>query len=158
MLEDGSSIFIESEDGELEGKNAFVADAEGNPTEEAAPNGTHLLRDGRSITIEEGVVTSVQEATDEVENLKNTIAELEAKLQEKEEAEAKSNGELEEAKSQMLELIKDVENLKKMTVGGDEPVKKPYVKPQNKFDTLKETGHVLDDFAKQIYNKHYNQN
>ena len=52
-LEDGDSIMVESDDGELEGK----------PTN--APNGTHKLKDGRSITVADGVVTSVQEASAE---------------------------------------------------------------------------------------------
>ena len=47
-LNDGEKLFVVSEDGELEGKEVFKADAEGNRTDEAAPDGTHDLNDGRS--------------------------------------------------------------------------------------------------------------
>lgn len=68
-LEDGKGIFVFSEDGELEGKKAVLADAEGEPTDAPAPDGEHILRDKRKITIEGGTVTSVTEdATEEPEN------------------------------------------------------------------------------------------
>ena len=82
-LEDGSIIFVESEDGELEGKQTN------------APAGTHRLRDGRSITVveteSENVIESVSEDVSELENkddekemMKAKISELEAKIKDME--------------------------------------------------------------------------
>jgi len=82
-LEDGSNIFVESEDGELEGKMTN------------APAGTHRLKDGRTITVVEtdegNVVESVSEDSSELENkdeekemMKAKIEELEAKIKDME--------------------------------------------------------------------------
>jgi hypothetical protein len=91
-LADGAQIFVDSEDGELEGKATD------------APDGTHQLQDGRSITVEGGVVVSVQEAEAaamedgadaEKEAMKEQIAQLQMQLQEamamKKEQEEKHN-------------------------------------------------------------------
>jgi len=77
-LEDGAMIYVESEDGELEGKATD------------APDGTHKLQDGRSITVEGGIVTSVQEDSANMEGeedaekvaMQEQIADLQAQLQE----------------------------------------------------------------------------
>lgn len=62
-LEGGETeLFIYSEDGELAGKRAVLAEG-GEPTETPAPAGTHTLRDGREIVIGEGgIVESVSES------------------------------------------------------------------------------------------------
>lgn len=55
-------LFIFSEDGEIEGKRAVIAEG-GEPTEQAAPEGSHSLNDGRSITVgADGVIQSVSES------------------------------------------------------------------------------------------------
>ena len=61
----GEALYIYSEDGELPGKQAVLADGEGNPTETPAPDGEHTLTDGRVLTIENGIVTAVSEASSE---------------------------------------------------------------------------------------------
>ena len=150
-LADGTTIFVESEDGELEGKNAFTVDEEGNPTEEAVANGVHELQDGRSITVEDGVVMSVQES--EEEDLNNKIAELEAKMaemaQEKEAAEAKVT----ESQQEIKALAEEFKNLSKLTVGDQSPPKKPIIKAKNRFEEEPDKGHPLDSFAKYLNNK-----
>lgn len=76
-LADGSKIWVETEDGELEGKVAYTTDSEGNPTSDFAPVGTHDLIDGRKITVGEGgVITAVE--LNEMDALKNEIAALKA--------------------------------------------------------------------------------
>ena len=87
-LADGKMLFVYSEDGELEGKQAVLADAEGNPTEENAPAGTHDLRDGRKIVVGEGgVISAVEEsalaqAIARAEAAEKKVAEMEAKVNE----------------------------------------------------------------------------
>ncbi len=56
-LEDGTMLYVETKDGEVEGKRVF--DAEGNP----ASDGVKPLQDGRIITVENGVITAVQEVS-----------------------------------------------------------------------------------------------
>lgn len=152
-LSDGGSIFVESEDGELEGKKAFTVDEEGNPTETPVEDGVHTLEDGRSITVEGGVVLSVQEAmpTEEVDVLKEQVKNLEAQIaeaqKEKEElaeANAKETGEI---KTVVSELMAEVKNFKQMTVGNVEPVKKPVIQPENKFKSEPEPKTGMDNFA-----------
>ena len=63
QVPDGPSLYIFSEDGELAGKRAVLAEG-GEPTDQPAPSGTHALEDGREIVIGEGgVIESVEEAT-----------------------------------------------------------------------------------------------
>jgi hypothetical protein len=54
-LEDGTEIFVVTEDGVLEGNQVLIGD---NP----APDGSHTLSDGRVITVEAGVITAVADA------------------------------------------------------------------------------------------------
>lgn len=55
-------LFVFSEDGEIEGKRAVLAEG-GEPTETPAPEGPHDLNDGRSITVgADGVIQSVTES------------------------------------------------------------------------------------------------
>ncbi len=92
-LKDGNMLFVDSEDGDLVGKPAYV---NGDP----APDGTHELADGRMVRTEAGMVAEVMEGEpapaegmeyeEEKAQLLARIAELEAMVQEKQaEAEAK---------------------------------------------------------------------
>ena len=79
-LSDGTSLYIYSDDGELAGKRAVLADSEGMPTEQVAPVGTHKLSDGREIIVGEGgVIESVGESESEASAAKIAMAEEEAK-------------------------------------------------------------------------------
>lgn len=150
-LEDGTVIYVESEDGELVGKPAFRTDEEGNPTEEAAPAGVHNLRDGRTITIgEDGTVTAVGEAGAPEETTEELQAKLEASLEESKQLKAKI-GELtakemelttanktlteavEETKVTVSQLAAEVENLASVTVGSPFKTIKPNTLPENRF-------------------------
>ena len=72
-LADGGMLFVESEDGEFVGKRAYLTDEEGNRSEQPAPEGTHELKDGRSIVVDgEGVIIEI---TDEVAEDKDQIIE-----------------------------------------------------------------------------------
>jgi ATP-dependent protease ClpP protease subunit len=105
-LEDGENIFVESEDGELEGKTTN------------APAGTHRLKDGRTITVVEGengnVVESVSEDATEAEAMEDGEDE-EKKMLAKENEELKAKVEELEAKAlaqktENEEKLKEVEN------------------------------------------------
>jgi len=156
-LEDGMNLFVESEDGEFVGKSVFMADDEGNRTDEPAPDGNHRLDDGREITVESGVITAVTEdetADNEiVEDLKQKVESLETEL-------AKANADNKEAlkmvdnvKEAHKELVSEIKNLKKMTVGNTTPVKKAIVEPQDKFNAPKSKGHKLDGFGGTLKNQ-----
>ena len=154
-LEDGSMIFVQTEDGELEGKPAFTTDEEGNGTDTPAPDGTHALRDGRSITVEGGVVVSVQEESAE-DKLTAKVAELEEALQnmqaEKDTVEAK----LSEGTETLAAIMTEVTNLKKMTAGDTAAPKKVVHEPTNKFNEPATKGHSLDGFAKDLFAQYKN--
>ena len=153
-LEDGAMIFIESEDGEVEGKVAYTTDAEGNKTEELAPEGTHILKDGRSIVVgADGIVVSVSEVDtmdEEKEALTNEIAELKAQLEASNSANEKVTNEFQDVKNK---LITEIESIKKQTLGKT-VVAKAFVKPVDKLNNnTKVNGHKMDAFANSINNK-----
>lgn len=114
-LEDGNTIFVESEDGELEGKATN------------APDGTHRLRDGRSITVADGVVQSVQEGEseeaegmdddEEKQAMRDKIAQLEAQLQE-------ASAMTQEKEESYNKLSEEVMNIKKMISSNASPLVK----------------------------------
>lgn len=157
-LADGATIFIESEDGEFEGKRAFVVDAEGEVTSTPAPDGTHELRDGRSITVSEGVITSVQEAVEpeavmdeEKEKMRARIAELEAQIAGATTAKTEVELQNKSMMDQVKALAKEVETLSSLTVGKAFEAEKGHVAPKNK-DTQPQpsSGSNLDDFTNRI--------
>lgn len=143
-LQEGGALFIMSEDGDLVGKPAYVADADGNKTEEPAPEGMHMLADGRSITINsEGTVEGISEAAPaeamqddkEKDELKARVAELEAEIQAKDATNEKLSNEIEEVKSVLADMGSEIRSIKSLTAGGDQPISKAYVKPKDKSIT-----------------------
>jgi len=127
-LEDGTEIFVFSEDGEFEGKRAVIADEEGRPTEQNAPEGSHTLRDGRVIVVGEGgIIQAVEEAPDAEAMEKEMDAMKEEKkmlMEEKEALQAKveaMNAEMEEKensyKDQFNALAQEIKALKEEVVG-----------------------------------------
>lgn len=71
-LQDGSEIFIDSEDDDLIGKSVFTV-ADGEVTTDAAADGDYTLEDGRVVVVAGGVVTELREVED-VEALKTELA------------------------------------------------------------------------------------
>lgn len=148
-LEDGNMIYIESEDGEFVGKVAYTS----SDMAEVVGEGTYTLIDGRSLTVgADGEVTAVDEvveASEEVEDLKNQIKELTAKLEastvtnetlvsdkaELEAKEEKTTNEIAEMKTATAEVMKEVKALKEITAGGEPVVSKGFVKPEDKTQT-----------------------
>lgn len=125
-LADGQKVFVFTEDGEVEGKRAVIADADGNPTETNAPAGPHPLVDGRTITVgEDGVITAVSEGlSDRLAAMEKEKEEIAAKLamteKEKEEMQAKLNSYEEEKKqisAQMTALKAEFDAFKKEVPG-----------------------------------------
>ena len=127
-LEDGTQLFVFSEDGEFEGKRAVIADEDGRPTEENAPAGTHTLRDGRQIVVGEGgIIQAVEEAPDAEAMEKEMEAMEEEKkmlMEEKEALQAKveaMNAEMEEKEKsyqdQFNALAKEIKALKEEVIG-----------------------------------------
>lgn len=87
QVSEGPTLFVEEgEDGEIEGQTAYVANEDGTPSEELAPEGDHVLEDGRTITVSaEGVITAVAEENDEdLEEARAEIQRLKDELAEKE--------------------------------------------------------------------------
>lgn len=138
-LADGKKIFVESEDGELEGKKAFLTDAEGNRTETPAPAGNHDLIDGRVITVDAtGTITAVMEemADKAKEEMQQKISELENLLTESKAENETLVNRLTEAENTMKDIVTEVSNLKKMTVGGSFKTTKAFVKPTERGEKV----------------------
>jgi ATP-dependent protease ClpP protease subunit len=158
-LSDGVKIFVVSEDGELVGKEAFIADEEGNRTDEIAPAGTHELIDGRSIVIsDEGIVEAIEEmeapaeaeVDEEKEALKNKVAELEAQLKASNEASTTVTNQMEELKGLTLTMKSELDAIKNTAVGEEPVIANGYTKPENKSTAAKEPASSMDKFAKQL--------
>jgi len=155
-LADGKKLFVESEDGELEGKRAFLANEDGTPTETPAPAGDHNLVDGRMITVGEGgVIMTVEEQSQamtdpEKEEMKSTIAALKAQLDGMAQEKTALQKTVATAEAQMGEVIAEINNLKKMTVGGSFKASKGYVKPEDKSATKETVSTGLAGWAQQF--------
>lgn len=144
-LEDGTELFIYSEDGEFAGKKAVLAE-DGEPTETLAPAGTHKLNDGREIVVGEGgVIEDVAEAPN-VEEMENQITAMEEEKKElmavneqlKEEVKAlKKDKEDSEAnfKSQFEEIKAELKAMKEETIGEVEKKSKNVISKDD-FDKL----------------------
>ncbi|NRA91228.1 MAG: ATP-dependent Clp protease proteolytic subunit [Psychroserpens sp.] len=161
-LEDGTILFVRSEDGELEGKPVVMTDEEGNPTDQPAPDGTHMLRDGRSITVEDGVVVSVQEAENEDTRREEMEAKIKALESEKAELKNQLNDANEKAKSIQNETASEVKalsdkvnELSQLTVGAEFRADKGHVQPQDKSVNTGASpkAHSLDGFASRLNKK-----
>jgi ATP-dependent Clp protease, protease subunit len=155
-LADGKKLFVESEDGELEGKRAFLANEDGTPTSTPAPVGNHNLVDGRVITVGDGgIITAVAEQADamadpEKEEMKSTIAALKAQLDGMAQEKNALQTTVAKAEAQMGEVIAEINNLKKMTVGGSFKASKGYIKPEDKTTVKETTSTGLAGWAQQF--------
>lgn len=146
-LKEGGFLFIVSEDGELAGKVAYIADAEGNKTDQLAPAGTHDLIDGRKVTIgEEGIIESVSEAVaakeddEEEEDLK---AQLDALKKENEELKNTKS----ETDTKLEEMDLAIKNLNKTVVGSLKVVPKANAKPGKPVEHVNTP---MDDWAQKL--------
>lgn len=114
---DGKVLNVESETGDLVGKPAKI---DGQPAE-----GTYMLADGRSLVCVAGMVTEVKEAQTAEQK---QIADLQAKLQAETAKQAQLAAEAAKAAEQlkttataMGEIKNEFEQLKKKTIGDDNP-------------------------------------
>ena len=144
-VDDGSEIFIETEDDTLVGKKVFQV-KEGERSEDVVTDGTYTLEDGRKITVAGGVISAVDEAVEdsEVETLK---AELEALKAEKAESDAKAEEtetKLEEEKEKVQEVQASLKEIK-TKVFGETPIVRPI---KNQQSTEADAG--LDNWGKSL--------
>lgn len=131
-LEDGSTVFIDSEDGEFVGKSIFLE--EGG---EALADGTYKLEDGRDLVVVDGVISEIMEGdpaeaedSEEVKDLKSQIETLTAAALESASALEDSNKVNAEMSETVTSIVAKVEALElenkamaSVTVGGKASVK-----------------------------------
>ena len=145
-LEDGTEIYVFSEDGEFVGKKAVLAE-DGQPTETLAPAGTHRLRDGREIVVGEGgMIEAVKEAANieemessllSMEKEKEELMQAKAEIEEKLNAMAKAKEDSEaNFKTQIEEIAKELKALKEEAIGEIEDKAKATVISQEDFNNL----------------------
>jgi len=150
-LEGDGELFIFSEDGEIEGKRAVLAE-DGQPTETPAPEGPHRLRDGREIIVgADGVIQSVSEAPSdalaamelEKEEMATALAAANSEKEEMTKALNAAKSELEKFKTETANQLKalstEIKALKEVVPGDNETEE---VKRFKNFKAAKE------DFAK----------
>jgi ATP-dependent Clp endopeptidase proteolytic subunit ClpP len=160
-LEDGTGIFVETEDENLVGKACFIVTPEGN---KPAPDGNHMLADGRTIQVKGGKIEAVQEPQanqdtkpeedEEKEKMKKEIEDLKALLAAKDELIANNKKESEAIKAESEQLKTEVEGMKKefenirnIALGGGAPAKK--IVPQSGI-----TVGYFENVVKTIKNKY----
>lgn len=154
QLDNGQMIFVQTEDGDLVGKEVFLATESGEPTEDAAPDGTHLLTDGRSIVVESGVITAVEEPEmEDVEAMKKKMKEMEEELAGYREKDEAAQAALQDAtqkaenlEAENTELKNTIQNkmkaLEEKVFGNPEPAKVADAK-----DSKNTEPHPMDGFA-----------
>jgi ATP-dependent protease ClpP protease subunit len=153
-LQDGAKIFVFTEDGEVEGKRAVIADEEGNPTEQNAPEGNHTLRDGRTITVgADGIITSVSEsAADALAEKEKEIEALKSQVSAMTEEKEKYAMEKKEIENQFNALALDFDKFKKATPGADDkksPVNALKVS-QEEFQKLPKSKQIQAIYSKKV--------
>jgi len=126
-------LFVFSEDGEIEGKRAVLAEG-GEPTEKPAPEGSHSLNDGRSITVgADGVIQSVTESTvDALAAMETEKDKMAADMVEKDKMMAVKDDEVKaaqlalktfkaETETQLNALAASIKQLEAVVPGGGKP-------------------------------------
>ena len=120
-LEDGTQLYIYSETEDIVDKRVVLADADGNPTEEPAPDGMHMLESGKEVRVSDGLILEVIEPEPEnmkddkekkdPENIKKTDPEnMEGKDKEKA---SNLNAKVLEKLERLEKLEKEIDDLKK---------------------------------------------
>jgi len=140
-------IYVESEDGEFAGKKAYLDEA----MTQAVPDGTHQLKDGRTITTASGVITSVSEAEDKkkMEEMKAALEKAELEKKESQEITNKLQAENEELRKSFIEVLNKVENLEKTIIGKDDKTPKGgFQNTKAKGQTVQVSDNVAKLFAK----------
>jgi ATP-dependent Clp endopeptidase proteolytic subunit ClpP len=135
-LQDGTQILVDTEsETELNGKAAFIVTPEGN---QPAPDGEHVLADGRSIVVAGGMIQEVKEpqaqAEPTVEDLKKQVEDLTnqlaAKNTEIENFKKESEtvkAELATTKTQVEEVKNEFEKIRNTVLGNPKDPKKQFV-------------------------------
>jgi ATP-dependent Clp endopeptidase proteolytic subunit ClpP len=148
-LQDGTPIIIETDNpSELNGKAAFVVTEQGN---QPAPDGEHILADGRIIVVVGGMIQEVKEpqaqAEPTIEDLKKQVEDLTNQLTAKnteienfkKETEA-VKAELETTKTQVEEVKNDFEKIRNTVLGSPKDPKKQFINKkegeENYFDFI----------------------
>lgn len=63
-LDNGGKIFVETEDeSKLEGMKVFVVDFKGKKTNDPAPDGEYVLKDGRTLVVVDGIISRIVATT-----------------------------------------------------------------------------------------------
>jgi ATP-dependent Clp endopeptidase proteolytic subunit ClpP len=115
-LQDGSEVFVETEDGDLMGKKVVTVE-NGEPTETAPLNGEHATEDGRVIVVADGVITEVKEAED-VEAMKKDLEKTKALNAELENQVADVTAQLEEVKTEFTNAMNEFKTFKASVLNG----------------------------------------
>lgn len=180
MQTDKGMLSIDAEDGVIEGKPATIG---GQP----APDGDYVLEDGKVITVSGGMVAGVKEAAppppapespeekqkkmeDELaalraenESLKAAKAAEEQKVTAIQAQVASTQAQNTKAHEAMAMLKKEVEDLKKKTLGGDEPPKGPNAHKKEPVGESKkeywqaETAAFIDEYLPHLKNLNVNK-
>ena len=127
-------LFVFSEDGEIEGKRAVLAEG-GEPTETPAPEGPHDLNDGRSIIVgADGVIQSVTEsAVDALAAMEMEKDKMAADMEDKDKMMAVKDDEVKaaqlalktlkaETETQINALAASIKQLEAVVPGGGKPL------------------------------------
>lgn len=156
-LDNGGSVYVipVSADApeELKDAKVFLVDEAGLPTETPAPDGEHLLADGRTIVVTAGVVTEVREAVDaaklaaEKAALETANAELQAKLTAMENQMVSDKA---ETKKEVLAIQNAFNEYKKLIPGdkGKKDDEDPKLEPGNKKASINEIREKLENQKK----------
>lgn len=147
MLDDESTVIVTDGQKIASGQTAFITDSEGN--RQAAPEGTHTLSDGRTITVDsEGTITEVADGGDDTPTSGDTgvsgdtevtgSTETDKKVEELNERVYKMENALYEAVDKMMESEKEKkEKMEELSKAYEELSKQPAGSP-SEYTTAEE--------------------
>jgi len=122
-LDDGTPLYVFSDTEDIEGKRVVIADADGEPTEEPAPDGKHMLESRKIILVENGMISQIMQASENMDKSKEENMEEKPKNpgdHEKKEENKKEENMTEKSKNQR-KLEQEIEALKKMITTQHKP-------------------------------------
>jgi ATP-dependent protease ClpP protease subunit len=140
-LENGTKVFVDTDTEDIKGKRAFLVEND-QPTDKPAPNGDHKLKDGRVITVADGLVSEVKEAapTETVEAVKKQMDEMKASYESKivamEEEKKKYAASSEVIKAEAQNLKKQFDDFKNKIAADPEEEQKE-ISFEDKFKNVK---------------------
>lgn len=148
LIETDDTKFFAEGEGDLKGKKVFQSDDKGEITDKVLADGDYVAKDGKTITVKDGLISEVKEKqTDEIETLRAEIEQLKADKEAADQKATEKEAELQAVNAEVGKIQAKFETINQMVFGTEPPAKPP---KQRASADLDEVDEMLIGFAKRI--------